>query len=102
MILFNTTYHVDDSVHDEVIQYFKEEFIPKAIASNMLREPHFFLVHAQYEENGRSYSLQFRAKDLETLEKWMMEEGEKLQTELVTRFGNKACGFMTLLEEVVL
>ena len=100
MIVFNTTYHVDASVHDEVIKYFKEEFIPQAIHTKLLREPHLFLIHAQHEESGTSYSLQFRAKDLETLEKWMMEEGEQLEKVLISRFGNKACGFMTLLEEV--
>lgn len=100
MIVFNTTYHVDDSVHDEVIKYFKEEFIPKAVETGLLREPHLYLIHAQHEESGQSYSLQFRAKNLETLEKWMLEEGEKLQGALISRFGNKACGFMTFLEEV--
>lgn len=100
MIVFNTTYHVDDSVHDEVIRYFKEEFIPKATKTGLLREPHLFLIHAQHEEAGSSYSLQFRAKDVETLEKWMLEERDELEKALISRFGNKACGFMTLLEEI--
>lgn len=102
MIVFNTTYHVEDSAHDEVIKYLKEEFIPKSIASGMLREPHLFFIHPQHEEQGKSYSLQFRAKDLETLEKWMEDEGDKLQTDLSARFGQRACGFITLLEETQL
>lgn len=102
MIVFNTTYHVDDRIHDEVIEYFKKEFIPQAIETGLLREPRLFLIHAQYEENGKSYSLQFRAKDLETLEQWMEEESPILQADLFKRFGEKACGFMTLLEEISL
>lgn len=99
MIVFNTTYHIDDAIHDEVIAYLKREFIPKAIESKLLRDPHLFYIHPQYEEAGKSYSLQFRAKDLEALELWMEQFGGAIQEELTNRFGNKACGFMTLLQE---
>lgn len=102
MIVFNTTYHVEDSVHDEVIAYFKKEFIPNAIKTGLLRDPHLFFIHSQHEERGKSYSLQFRARDLETLERWMIDEGEKMEAALISRFGNQACGFMTLLEEIEL
>ena len=102
MIVFNTTYHVDDKIHDEIIDFFKKHFIPKATQSKRLNEPRFYLIHAQHEEHGRSYSLQFRIQDLETLEKWMKEEGGDLQLELSSRFGEQVCGFMTLLEEVEL
>ena len=100
MIVFNTTYHIDDSVHDAVIEYFKKTFIPQAIQTGLLRDPHLFFVHAQYEETGKSYSLQFRAKDLNSLEQWMAEEGVAIQADLNRQFGEKACGFMTLLEEI--
>lgn len=102
MIVFNTTYHVEDSAHDEVMKYLKEEFIPKAVASNLVREPRLFFIHPQHEEKGRSYSLQFRVNDQETLEKWLFEEGDRLQTALSARFGQRACGFMTILEEIQL
>lgn len=102
MIIFNTTFLVEDDILDNYIRFMKETYIATASDSGFLHEPRFCLIHSQHEESGSSYSLQFRVKNVDTLNHWFATEGQALQTELTARFGNKALGFVTILEEIEL
>lgn len=102
MIIFNTTFHVEDEVCDDYIRFIKETYVIRAVNSGFLYEPRFARIHAQHEESGTSYSLQFKVKNVDTLNHWYATEGEALQKELTARFGNKVLGFVTLLEEISL
>lgn len=102
MIIFNTTFHVGDDVHDDCLLFFRNTYIPQAVSSGFLFDPRLALIHAQHEENGVSYSLQFKVKNVETLNHWLASDGQTLQTTLTSLFGNKVLGFITLLEEVSL
>jgi hypothetical protein len=100
MIIFNTTFHVEDNVLDDYLRFMKDTYITKASQSGFLFEPRFCRIHSQHEESGSSYSLQFRVKNVDTLNYWFAEQGTALQKELTDKFGNKALGFITLLEEI--
>ena len=100
MIIFNTTYHVEDEILDDYILFMKENYIITAASSGFLYEPRFCRIHSQHEESGSSYSLQFKVKNVDTLNHWFATEGQTLQREMSTRFGNKALGFVTLMEEI--
>lgn len=102
MIIFNTTFHVEDDVCEDYIRFMKKDYIVRAAGSGFLHEPRFARIHSQHEESGSSYSLQFKVKNVDTLNHWYSIEGENLQKDLTNRFGNKALGFVTLLEEIEL
>jgi hypothetical protein len=100
MIIFNTTFLVEDDICDEYTRFMREFYIIEAMNSGFLQEPRFARIHAQHEESGTSYSLQFKVKNVDTLNHWYATDGEVLQKELTRRFGDKALGFVTLLEEI--
>lgn len=102
MIIYNTTYHVEDDIHDQYVAYVRDELIPKALKSGHLSNPQFALIHSQHEESGVSYSLQFRVDSFEKLEEWMEDYGQSIRLDIASLFGERALGFMTLLEEVPL
>ncbi len=102
MIIFNTTFHIEDDIHSDCIAFLKDDYIPSAIQSGFLHQPRLAFIHRQYEEKGVSYSLQFHVKNVETLNHWLDTEGQTLQSEIVKRFGNKVMGFVTLMEEISL
>ncbi len=102
MIIFNTTFHIEDDVHDMGICFLRETYIPSATNSGFLFEPRLARIHQQYEEKGSSYSLQFRVKNIDSLNHWMSTEGQSLLKELTQRFGNKIMGFITLMDEISL
>lgn len=101
MIIYNTTFHIDKAIVAEALKYFKEEYIPKATASGFLHTPGMLRVmQTAAEEEGHSYSVQFRVKNVDTLNFWLQNEGMLLHKGLVNRFGHQVAGFSTLLEEV--
>lgn len=102
MLIYNTTLHLDDAVHDDCLQYLKEVYIPRSLSGNLLEQPSLARIESRHEESGVSYALQFKAKDMDTLNEWAEKVGEYLQQELVTKFGNKVSGFATLMDEVPL
>lgn len=102
MLIFNTTLHVEDAIQDEFIAFVKTYYVPQAVKSGLLDYPTLAKIERQHEESGVSYALQFKAKDIDTLNKWAEETGESLSLEMGRRFGTKVGGFVTLMEEVSL
>lgn len=102
MLIFNTTLHLEDSIHDECLEYLKSEYIPKSLVGNFLEQPSLARIERQHEESGISYALQFRTKDIDSLNKWAEEVGKYVQQQLTEKFGNKVNGFATLMEEIPL
>ena len=100
MIIYNTTFHVEDEVHDMFLFFIRNKFVPQASDSGLLSEPRLAHIYKQHNDKGRSYSLQFRVKDIETLNKWVVGVEKTIQAELVASFGHKVAGFATLMEEV--
>ena len=100
MLIYNTTFHVEDDVRDAYLEYMKRCYIQEAANSGFVYAPCFARIHSQHEEQGASYSLQLKVKNLNTLNYWLETDGKRLQTELSGKFGNKVADFATLLEEL--
>jgi hypothetical protein len=99
MIVYNTTFHVEDEILAESINYLKSEYIPFAVRSGLLIQPVLLRV-LQDAEAGTGLCVQFRVQDQDTLHNWVRQDGMELQRKLAERFGNKMPGFSTLLEEI--
>lgn len=102
MLIFNTTFHVADGLEDEFIGFLKAIYVPQALESNLLIQATLAKIDRQHEESGVSYALQFKTEDIDTLNKWVEQTGEKLSEKMGAKFGTKVGGFVTLLEEISL
>lgn len=100
MLIYNTTFHVEEEVREGFLDYMKQHYIPETANNGFVHLPCFARIHPQHEEHGTSYSLQLKSKNLETLNYWLETNGKQLQLELLSKFGNKVAGFATLLEEI--
>lgn len=100
MIVYNTTFHVDNEILEEGITYLKEVYLPRASASGFLLNPLLRKVLHNEENEGVNFSVQFHVKNIDTLNFWLESEGKLLHQELVRKFGRKIAGFSTLLEEI--
>lgn len=100
MIIFNTTYHVDDSLKNKFLDYIKTEYIPRAISSGILSQPRLAEILSQEEKpQGTNYALQFNVSDIKNLNRWYSESGLKLNDDFVAQFGEKVVGFSTLMKD---
>ncbi len=100
MIVYNTTFHAHNDAVEQFLQWLRREYIPKAIGDGRLTDPRLTLVLNAEESDGKNYSLQFRAADVDTLRDWYEAVGDDLVEIMASKFGQKVAGFSTLLEEV--
>jgi len=100
MIIFNTTFHVEEAIHNEFIEYMLKIFIPKCTKSGLISSPRLAKIFGKDEDEGISYAMEFIAKDLFTLERWNKEESGDIYAQLMDNFKEKIIGFSTVMQTV--
>ena len=100
MIVFNTTFHVDEDIQDEFIEYMVKIFIPKSTKSGMLKSPRFAKVFGKDSDEGISFAMEFQVTDIVEMERWNSNESHSVFTPLMERFKEKMVGFSTLLQTI--
>lgn len=99
MIIYNVTVNIDNSVHQEWLTWIKEH-IPQVLATGKFTEAKLTKVLVEEELGGTTYSIQYRAKSREHLEKYYQEDAQKLRAEGLKKFADKMLAFRTELEIV--
>lgn len=96
-------FHIDKDILEECLDFLKKEYIPAASGSGFLFSPRLRRI-LPYDENieGENYSVQFKVKNVDTLNYWLAKEGAEMHKQLTGRFGQKVVGFSTLLEELAI
>ena len=100
MIVFNTTFHVEEGLHEEFIEYMLQVFIPMSTRSGLLTSPRLARVHGKDEDQGHSFAMEFQVANLYTLERWNSEESQSVYTPLLEKFKEKLAGFSTVMETI--
>ncbi|NLJ01037.1 MAG: DUF4286 family protein [Bacteroidales bacterium] len=100
MIVFNTTFHIEEGIHEEFIEYMLQVFIPMSTKSGLLTSPRLARVHGKEEDQGYSFAMEFQVADLYTLERWNSEESQLVYPPLLEKFKEKLAGFSTVMETI--
>ena len=88
MLIYNTTFQVDDDVHDNFLIWIKESYIPEVQKHGALKAPRICRILSHREE-GSAYSLQWEVESSGLLHRWHLEQGVRLNDELVKIFKDK-------------
>lgn len=99
MIIYNVTVNIDDSVHEEWVQWMKHVHIPDVMATGYFLDNRFCKILVD-EEQGVSYSIQYRCASMQDLQEYQRDHAPRLQKEHREKFEGKFVAFRTLLEEV--
>ena len=97
MILYNVTVNIDESVHDEWLEWMKTEHIPAVLATGMFIENRICLIHGE-SEGGISYAIQYVAPDRAHYDRYQREFAPALQHDHSVRYASKFVAFRTVLE----
>lgn len=95
-IIYNVTVNIDLNVHEEWVSWMKEVHIKDMMETGLFLEARFSRILAE-EDGGKSYSIQYLCRDMETLQKYEEEFAPKLQADHSSRFAGKFAAFRTLL-----
>ncbi|MEM9678708.1 MAG: DUF4286 family protein [Bacteroidota bacterium] len=99
MIIYNVTVNVDDSIHDEWLNWIKIH-IPQVLATGKFTEAKLTKVLVDEEMGGTTYSVQYRAKSRQDLDAYYQHHAERLRQDGLQRFADKSLAFRTELEVI--
>lgn len=105
MIVYNTTYHVEEADEQLFLNWIHEYLIPEVLKEGTLKNPRLLRVLGYHQDedeegHGASYALQLEAEDTAALHHWYRSQGVKLNKELLLVFRQRVLGFSTMMEVV--
>lgn len=100
MLIYNTTYAVQEEELACFMVWIREKYIPLVHDEGTLREGRLARILSHGSDEGYSFSLQFCVEDSAALHKWFVKQGRPLQEEMRKVFGNRVAGFSTLMEVI--
>ena len=59
MILYNVTVNVEDSIHDEWLEWMTKKHIPDVLATGLFTDNKIFRILSEDVENENTYSIQY-------------------------------------------
>jgi hypothetical protein len=98
MIIYNVTSNIDSSIHDQWLIWIKEH-IPHVLSTGCFIEAKLTKVLVD-DDQGATYSIQYRAKSRQDLERYYSDFADTLRQDAVKRFGDKVLAFRTELEVI--
>lgn len=102
MLIYNTTYHIEDKSTKNFLIWLQEYFIPEILKTGMLRSPRLMEVLSNREEGSSCFSLQWEVEDSKILHAWYSQYGTSLNEQMVKIFKDDVVGFPTLLDVIEL
>lgn len=100
MLIFNTTYHVEEGQEKYFLIWMQEYYLPEVKKNGTLHAPRIARILSHHED-GYCFSVQFEVEDSAKLHHWHQVQGVKLAEEMKKIFKNKVVGFPTLMEVIV-
>ena len=99
MILYNVTAAVDETIHDEWLDWMQNTHIPEVLETNRFLHCRMFKVLLSKEE-GTSYAIQYFTESMAELQLYEALHADELRQKHAMRYGEKVLTFRTVLEEV--
>lgn len=100
MILYNVTTNIDESVHQQWLQWMQQKHIPEVLATGKFSSARLVRVLVEEEMGGLTYAIQYTTDSKETLQRYYDEDAPRLREEGARLFGDKMLAFRTELEFV--
>jgi hypothetical protein len=98
MIIYNVTINVEDSVHDEWLNWMKNEHIPEVMSTGLFVENRMLKVLDDVESGGQTYSIQYTCNSIGDYDRYRENHAAGLQAKTAAKYQDKFVAFRTLLE----
>lgn len=100
MLIYNVTINVDDTVHEQWLEWMKDKHVPNMLATGKFTHAKMVKVLVEEDMGGITYSIQYTTKNRSTLEAYYKEDADRLRADAQKMFPNKFVAFRTELEVV--
>ena len=96
--IYNVTVVVNPVVEERWLKWMREEHIPNVMDTGLFSSFLFTQVFPEQEQDHPSYSIQYRAADLESIKLYMQMYADELRAKSAKAWGEHALAFRTVLE----
>jgi len=100
MIIYNVTSNVEDSIHQQWLEWMMDKHVPDIMATGKFYKIKIVKVLGDEQHGGTTYSVQYTAESREKLDEYYREHSPTLRAEMKQVFGDKVLQFRTELELV--
>jgi hypothetical protein len=99
MIIYNVTVSVEESIKSDWIKWMQEVHIPEVMAAGIFTKAQINRVIAQ-EDSDNTYAIAYTCSTMKDLHQYQIIFSPELQQKHVTRYGDKAVAFRTIMEVI--
>lgn len=100
MYIYNVTVNIEDSVHDEWLDWMKNHHIKDVLNTGLFYENRICKVHGGEVSSGVTYAVQYSCKSLDDYNLYHEKFAPALQAQHSEKFKDKFVAFRTLLEVI--
>ncbi len=100
MYLYNVTVNIEESAHKEWLSWMKKVHIPEMLATGKFKKAMISRVMINEEMGGITYAVQYTAESKELLDRYYLEDADRLRADAQKLFAGKFVVFRTELEIV--
>lgn len=101
MLIYNTSFHVTgEGLVPKFLQYMRDEYMPRVLAGNRLRNPRFVRLLTNVGDDVFAYSLMVETSSVAELKAWKLAGGDRLAADFAVHFGERVLTFSTTMRVV--
>jgi len=100
MYIYNVTINIEESTAPQWLTWMQEVHIPEMLATGKFFEAKLCQVMIEEEMGGLTYSVQYSTESKETLERYYIENADKLRQKTSKLFQGKFVAFRTELNMI--
>ena len=100
MYIYNVTINIDESIHEQWINWMQHIHIPEVLATGKFTKALMSEVLVKEELGGITYSIQYTCTSKELLQLYYQEDAPGLREKTHKKFGNKFGAFRTEMKIV--
>jgi len=99
MYIYNVTINISEEAHQKWLQWMKEIHIPEVMQTGYFVDNQILKV-LYVEDEGHTYSVQYRFLEMSDLELYQKNHAPRLQAETSKHFKDQFAAFRTILQQV--
>lgn len=96
MILYNVTVSIDESIHEDWLDWMRAKHVPEVMATGCFVEARISKVHGE-EEGGFTFAMSYVATNQEKYDEYQNNHAAALQAEHNARYAGNVAAFRTML-----
>lgn len=99
MYILNTTFHVDNRVRRDFLDWARKVYMPAAIDTGLFGSARLLRVLTDTDPEGVSFALQMDCESISEARRWHDETATLLRDDMSQRWGDKVLFFTTYLKD---